>query len=94
MQTVFDFHNVEDESLSWAGLITEYADVFTHVHLNELDGGPPTVKSERLSEFRTAFAALREVGYGKWVSLEIFTFPEDPGAVLRSVRSFLDDVTE
>ncbi len=93
VQTVFDFHNVEDEKLGWADLIREYADIFTHVHLNELDGGAPTVESEHLPEFRTAFAALKETGYGKWVSLEIFSFPEDPASVLRNVRAFLADVT-
>ena len=93
VQTVFDFHNVEDEKLDWSELITEYADVFTHVHLNELDGGAPTVESAQLAEFRRAFAALKGVEYRKWVSLEIFTFPEDPATVLRGVRTFLDEVT-
>jgi D-psicose/D-tagatose/L-ribulose 3-epimerase len=93
LQTVFDFHNVEDETSAWPELITAYADVFTHVHLNELDGGAPTLDSTCLEDFRAAFAALKGTRYDKWVSLEIFTVPEDPAAVLRNVRAFLADVT-
>lgn len=93
IETVFDFHNVEDEALPWDGLVREYAPVFTHVHLNEPDGGAPSLRSPDLEAFRRAFEALRDVGYRRWVSLEIFTVPDDPAAVLRDVRAFLDEMT-
>ena len=92
VQTVFDFHNVEDEQLSWPDLIRKYAGSYTHVHLNELDGGPPTLASDMLHEYRAAFAALTDTGYDGWVSLEIFTVPDDPADVLRSVREFLTEM--
>lgn len=89
VETVFDFHNVEDEHAGWAELIAANADIFTHVHLNEPDGSAPTIESPHITEFREAFAALGRAGYRRWVSLEIFTEPEDPAAVLRGVREFL-----
>lgn len=90
--TLFDFHNVEDESLDWAGLVAEYAEVISHVHLNEPDGEAPQPDSPNLPAFRAAFEALKAAHYASWVSLEMFSFPDDPGAVLRGVRTFLDDV--
>jgi len=92
IEAVFDFHNVEDETLGWADLVRRHRDLYTHVHLNEPDGGPPTPGSSHLQEYRDAFAALDDVGYDRWVSLEIFSVPEDPDGVLRGVRRFLDQM--
>jgi sugar phosphate isomerase/epimerase len=91
--TVFDFHNVGDEELPWPGLVHEFCDVFDHVHVNEMDGGAPTLASPDLAAFRRAFAALAECEYERWVSLEMFSEPEDPASVLSEVREFLGDVT-
>ena len=48
--------------------------------------------SPNLTEFRAAFAALKDKQYDRWVSLEMFSFPEDPAEVLHGVRTFLKDV--
>jgi len=92
--TLFDFHNVEDERLDWPGLIREYGSACSHVHLNERDGGPPSLESRDVDEFRRAFAALRAIGYDRWVSLEIFTEPDDPASALGTVRTFLASVMD
>ena len=94
IETVFDFHNVDDETLSWSELIHAYASEFTHVHLNEPDGSAPSPHSAHLTQFRQAFDSLQQVDYQRWVSLEIFSVPEDPAAVLRDVRAFLSQVAE
>lgn len=86
---IFDFHNVEDESDSWEALVGRYRNELLHVHLNELDGSAPTRQSRFAPEYQAAFRSLRAGGYAGWVSLEIFTVPDDPGAVLREVRGFL-----
>lgn len=89
LESVFDFHNVEDEQLEWPDLIRQYSSIFTHVHLNEPDGSAPSPESDNLPAYWAAFDALGEAGYDRWVSLEIFTVPEEPAAVLRGVREFL-----
>ena len=83
---MFDFHNVGDETLSWAQLIRRHADLIRYVHLNELNGSYPGTGS---SDFLPAFRALREIGYDGWISLDIFHQPEDPEAALSATMSFL-----
>ena len=43
-------------------------------------------------DYLAAFKALKDNGYSAWVSLEIFTEPEDPAAVLAATAAFLDEV--
>lgn len=77
---MFDFHNVGDERQPWDTLIRQNAGFIGHVHVNEMDGRWP---SSGASDFAPAFAALREIGYQGWVSMELFSVPEDPAAILR-----------
>ena len=77
---MFDFHNVGDETEPWDALIRKNAGFIGHVHVNEMDGRWPGSGS---SDFAPAFAALREIGYPGWVSMELFGLPEAPEAVLR-----------
>jgi sugar phosphate isomerase/epimerase len=85
---MFDFHNTDDETDPWDVLIRSHTEHTEHVHLNDPDGNAPTLATE----YRKAFAVLREKGYEKWVSLEIFTVPENPEQVLRQVSGFLDEL--
>ena len=84
---MFDFHNTDDESEDWESLIREHRGYIEHVHLNDVGG---TIPRDARPEYRKAFAALDEIGYRDWVSLEIFTIPEDPARDLRQVVRFLD----
>jgi sugar phosphate isomerase/epimerase len=86
---MFDFHNCGDETQSWDQLIRRHAGIIRHVHLNSLDGGYPTMVD---SNYQAAFQALNDSGYAGWVSLEIFTEPDDPADVLRRTAGFLDQV--
>lgn len=85
---MFDFHNTDDETEDWATLIRAHADYTTHVHLNDKGGAAPTTMRQ---EFKDAFTALQEIGYKDWISLEIFTVPENPAAVLKQVNDFLNE---
>ena len=87
---MFDFHNVDDESESAPALIRRHGAALGHVHLNTNDGGAPT--PDDAPAFAPAFEALRETDYRGWVSLEIFTEPAQPSAVLAGVRDFLQAV--
>jgi sugar phosphate isomerase/epimerase len=84
---MFDFHNCVDESLPWAQLIGDYAPIIRHVHLNTWEGGYPRRKDVEI--YRESFEALAGTGYDGWVSLEVFSVPEDPAELLRETRDFL-----
>jgi len=86
---MFDFHNTDDENAPWDKLILEHRDYITHVHLNDAGGIAPEAVTE---EYQKAFSSLVEIAYDNWVSLEIFTEPEDPAELLRQVGDFLDEI--
>jgi D-psicose/D-tagatose/L-ribulose 3-epimerase len=86
---MFDFHNCGDETLRWDQLIPLHEGIIRHVHLNTIDGGYPLHADP---DYLAAFRALKDIGYSAWVSLEIFTEPADPSAVLAATAGFLDEV--
>ncbi|MFH2114781.1 MAG: sugar phosphate isomerase/epimerase family protein [Spirochaetota bacterium] len=86
---MFDFHNCGDETLSWDQLISRHGGIIKHVHLNTRDGGYPCHADP---DYLAAFMALKASGYSAWVSLEIFTEPDDPSSVLAATAGFLDEV--
>jgi sugar phosphate isomerase/epimerase len=85
---MFDFHNCADEREPYEALIDRHFRLIRHVHLNDPEGGHPKPGDRR---YLAAFAKLRELGYDAWVSLEIFTAPKDPAAVLRETMAYLDE---
>jgi sugar phosphate isomerase/epimerase len=91
VRSIFDFHNCADETKSWAQLIEEYFPIFSHVHLNEVNGSYPGTGE---SDFLPAFRKLVEKDYQDWISLEIFHLPEDPALVLEENRKFLAQMEE
>ena len=74
---------------SWEQLIRRHKGIIRHVHLNTLDGGYPLHADP---DYLAAFKALKDNDYSAWISLEIFTEPEDPSAVLAATAIFLDEV--
>lgn len=86
---MFDFHNCADETDSHETLINRFFGMIGHVHLNDADGGPPKRGDH---SFFPAFAKLRSHRYERWVSLEIFTRPPNPGAVLKETMDFLREI--
>ena len=73
IKTMFDFHNTVDESLGFSDLIRKYYAHIYHVHVMEMDGrhlGTGTA----VNDYVPAFKTLRELGYDRWVSLEVFDF--------------------
>jgi D-psicose/D-tagatose/L-ribulose 3-epimerase len=94
--SMLDFHNSQDERQPWEDLIATHADLIRHVHLNEVDGHHPSLV-ERPGRARSAYApafwVLNEIGYGGWISLEIFHAADSPEIVLAETRAFLDGMT-
>jgi len=88
---MFDFHNCGDETEPWDALIRKYAGFIKHVHVNELDGGPPGTGA---SDYVPAFRALKEIAFDKWMSLEIFTTPPDAATVIGNALVFMKKTEE
>jgi len=83
--SMFDFHNTVDETEAWDVLLDRHWDMIHHIHVNEMDGSHP---GRGPSDFRPAFSLLHSRGFEGWVSLEIFSVPEDPEIVLRETMDF------
>ena len=87
ISSMFDFHNCGDETDSWPELIRKNKDIIKHVHLNTPEGGHPN--PEDSDNYRESFSVLNDINYNAWVSLEIFTVPENPEKVLLETAAFL-----
>jgi len=86
---MLDFHNCTDETSSYETLVERYFHSICHVHLNDADGNHPKPGEH---SYDLAFAKLRELRYERWISLEIFTTPKDPSAVLRETMQYLKEI--
>ncbi|MDR0440314.1 MAG: sugar phosphate isomerase/epimerase [Candidatus Accumulibacter sp.] len=88
---MFDFHNCADEADSHASLIDRHIGMIRHVHLNDPKGDLP-LPGDRA--YLPAFVRLRALRYDGWVSLEIFSLPEDPAEALRQTAAYIGDIEE
>jgi sugar phosphate isomerase/epimerase len=86
---MLDFHNCIDETESFETLIDRHFPWLFHVHLNDSAGGHPK-KGDH--SYLPAFRRLRALAYSGWISLEIFSLPEDPALVLSETISYLGDI--
>jgi len=73
IRTMFDFHNTVDETLSFDAIIKKYFEYIEHVHVQEMDGRYLGT-GNAATEYVKAFQTLKDLGYDKWVSLEVFDF--------------------
>ena len=75
IQTMFDFHNIPDETEKPEVLVRRYRSMIRHIHINEMDGRHPGTGK---FDFLPVLRVLKETKYAGWVSLEVFDFK--PGA--------------
>jgi len=73
IQMMFDFHNTADETEPFDTLIKKFYAKIAHVHVQEMDG-KHLGQGNALNDFVKAFQTLKDLGYDKWVSLEVFDF--------------------
>lgn len=73
IQMMFDFHNTADEIKPLASLLRQFYDAIWHVHVQEMDGKHLGTGSGA-TDFVQAFQVLKDLGYDRWVSLEVFDF--------------------
>ena len=89
VQTMFDTHNAVAEELPHDQLIKQHASLIRHVHINEMDGRHPGTGSY---DFSIPMQALRDIGYGGWLSLEVFKFEPSGEEIARISSQYLRDI--
>ena len=89
IQIIFDFHNTSDETEPFDVLLKKYYNHIHHVHVQEMDGkhlGTGTA----VDDYVKAFQTLKDLRYGKWISLEVFDFsPGGKRIAEESMRALL-----
>jgi D-psicose/D-tagatose/L-ribulose 3-epimerase len=80
IRMMFDFHNTPDETKSFVELVQEYYEYIEHVHVQEMDGDYLGT-GNAVNEYIDALQVLKNRGYDKWVSLEVFNFEPAPKTV-------------
>ena len=95
IQTMFDFHNTVDETETFEEIITNNFKFIQHVHVMEMDG-TYLGTGDAATKYVKAFQTLKDMGYNKWVSLEVFDFTpggkkiaEESIKVLKEIESKL-----
>ena len=73
--TMFDVHNAVDETEPHDVLVRRYFEYIRHIHVNEIDGRHCGAGDY---DFSPLLAALKDLKYAGWISLEAFDFK--PGA--------------
>ncbi len=83
-----DFFHMELEELDVAAAIKEAGDWIAHVHLAD---HPRQLPGYGNSDFRKGFAALKEIGYTGYLSLECGNPDPDPMAGITNAAKFLTE---
>lgn len=90
IRTMFDFHNTADEADPPPVLLEKFFPFIRHVHVQEMDGRCLGFGSAKI-EFVAAFQRLKDLGYNRWISVEVFDFAPGPltiaGESIRTLRA-------
>lgn len=79
-RTIFDVKAAATEGIPFARLIADHADIIAHVHANDVNRRGPGFGA---TDFAPIFAALDQIGYDSWVSVEVFDYAPDPDTIAR-----------
>ncbi len=77
VSAMFDFHNTADETEPLDELVRKHYDHIGHIQVQEMDGSYMGA-GDGATAFLPALRAFRDLGYDKWVSLEVFNFEPGP----------------
>jgi sugar phosphate isomerase/epimerase len=69
-------------------IIRDCAGYFEHFHANDANRNGPGFGD---TDYEPIVEALQEVGYDKWVSVEVFDFSFDPDRIARESRRYLQE---
>lgn len=75
-----------------AALIRRFPDRIRHVHLKDLRDGAFLPLGEGDVDLTDVLAAIREVGYDRWLMVELDSYDGDPAEAARISRAHLDRV--
>ena len=75
-----------------AALIRRFPDRIRHVHLKDLRDGAFLPLGQGDVDFTDVLAAIREVGYDRWLMVELDSYDGDPAEAARISRTHLDRV--
>jgi D-psicose/D-tagatose/L-ribulose 3-epimerase len=78
ISTMFDFHNTVDETEPMDMLVRKHYEHIHHIHVQNMDGTVITTDAIP-ADFLPVFEVLKEKGFSKWVSLEVFDY--SPGGI-------------
>jgi sugar phosphate isomerase/epimerase len=79
-RTIFDVKAAATEGIPFSRLITDHRDIIAHVHANDVNRRGPGFGD---TDFAPIFTALDQIGYHRWVSVEVFDYTPDPDTIAR-----------
>ena len=85
-QMILDVYSSSVEKLDIPAEIRKHADRIRHVHTNDDNGYVPGSGG---ADYPAIIAALREVGYDGYLSVEVFDFKPDPITIAQQSYDFL-----
>ena len=86
---MLDVKSMCSEAQSPAAIIREFAPLVEHFHANDANRRGPGFGE---TDFVPIAAALREVGYSHYVSVEVFDYTPDPETIARESLRYLKEV--
>ena len=86
LRTILDVKSASSESAPIPTLIHEAAHDIAHVHANDANRRAPGYGS---TDFIPIFAALDQIGYDGYVSVEVFDYTPSPAAIARDSMAYL-----
>ncbi len=86
IQSMFDYHNVGDETEPSEAIVRRFYPMIRHIHINEMDGRHPGTGH---TDFLPVLRVLREKKYRGWVSLEVFDFQMGAERIGREAMDYL-----
>ncbi len=86
---MLDVKSMSAEPQSPAEIIREWAPLVEHVHANDANRRGPGFGD---TDFRPIAAALRDAGYDRYVSVEVFDYTPDPETIARESLRYLKEV--
>ncbi len=88
--TIFDVKSASSEGPPLPDLVREYAPYIAHVHANDANRRGPGFGD---TDFRPVMAALRDVGYSGYISVEVFDYSPDPETIATRSLQYLRSCT-
>ncbi len=80
-KTIFDVKAAATEAIPFSQLIADHRSFIAHVHANDVNRRGPGFGD---TDFVPIFTALEQIGYDRWVSVEVFDYSPDPDTIART----------